>query len=111
MAKITGRTDDLMIVRGVNVFPTQIEEIILEIKGLTSYFQCVLTRPNRMDELTVLVEAAPSTPQSAYAGMAAEIRNSIKSRIGTSATVTIVDEGGIERSVGKARRIVDKREL
>lgn len=111
MAKITGRTDDLMIVRGVNVFPTQIEEIILEIDGLTPYFQCVLTRPGRMDELTVRVEAEPAAPESSYAGMAAEIRHHIKSRIGTSAKVEIVGESGIERSVGKARRIVDERNL
>src|SRR3954454_10431584 len=57
MEKVTGRTDDMMIVRGVNVFPTQVEEIVLATDGLTAYFQCVLTRPGRMDELTVLVGA------------------------------------------------------
>lgn len=111
MAKITGRTDDLMIVRGVNVFPTQIEEIILEIDGLTPHFQCVLTRPGRMDELTIKVEAAPRAETSAYEGMASIVRAQVKSRIGTSARVEVVGEGGIERSVGKARRIVDQRNL
>ncbi|MDO5629644.1 MAG: phenylacetate--CoA ligase PaaK [Mobilicoccus sp.] len=111
MAKITGRTDDLMIVRGVNVYPTQIEEIILRIDGLSPHFQCVLTRPGRMDELTIKVEASPDAPQSSHESMANEIRHQVKSRIGTSAKVEIVGEGGIERSVGKARRIVDQREL
>lgn len=111
MTKITGRTDDLMIVRGVNVFPTQIEEIILEIDGLTPHFQCVLTRPGRMDELTIKVEAAGRVDPSAHEGMANVLRSQVKSRIGTSATVQIVGKGGIERSVGKARRIVDERNL
>ncbi|KNX39653.1 phenylacetate--CoA ligase [Luteipulveratus halotolerans] len=62
--KITGRSDDLMIVRGVNVFPTQIEEIVLELPGLTPFFQCVLTRPDRLDELTVRVEAEPTVKPS-----------------------------------------------
>ncbi|WP_168581778.1 phenylacetate--CoA ligase PaaK [Gephyromycinifex aptenodytis] len=111
MAKITGRTDDLMIVRGVNVFPTQIEEIILGIDGLTPHFQCVLSRPKRMDELTVKVEASPGVPESAYEGMAREVAHHIKSRIGTSAKVVVMPQDGIERSVGKARRIVDERSL
>ncbi len=109
MAKITGRTDDLMIVRGVNVYPTQIEEIVLATPGLTPHFQCVLTRPGRMDELTVHVEADPVVPGGDRDHLAREVQHHIKSRIGTSAHVHIVDTGGIERSVGKARRIVDQR--
>ncbi len=107
--KITGRSDDLMIVRGVNVFPTQIEELILGLDGLTPYFQCILTRPGRMDELTINVEAVPTVDDTRRAALAAELAHLIKSRIGTSATVEIVGPDGIERSVGKARRIVDKR--
>ncbi len=111
MAKITGRTDDLMIVRGVNVYPTQIEEIILDIDGLAPHFQCILTRPGRMDELTILVEASPGAPESLHENLGKTVRERVKSRIGTSAKVTVVPEDGIERSVGKARRIVDERNL
>jgi phenylacetate-CoA ligase len=109
MEKVTGRTDDLMIVRGVNVFPTQIEEIVLEEEGLTPYFQCVLTRPGRMDELTVNVEAEPSVAPETRAEIARRLQHDIKSRIGTTAKVNVVEPGGVERSVGKARRIVDQR--
>ena len=109
MEKVTGRTDDLMIVRGVNVFPTQIEEIVLAVPGLSPYFQCVLTRPNRLDELTVNVEADPSVPDGARAALADEVRHHIKSTVGTSAKVNVIEPGGIERSVGKARRIIDLR--
>jgi phenylacetate-CoA ligase len=109
MEKVTGRTDDLMIVRGVNVFPTQIEEIVLEEEGLTPYFQCVLTRPGRLDELTVNVEAEPSVAPETRAEIARRLQHDIKSRIGTTAKVNVVEPGGVERSVGKARRIVDQR--
>ncbi|AXH97019.1 phenylacetate--CoA ligase PaaK [Ornithinimicrobium avium] len=111
MAKITGRSDDLMIVRGVNVFPTQIEEIVLKVDGLTPHFQCVLTRPGRMDELTVNIEGAPGLPPERREVLARDVAHRIKSRIGTSAQVVVLAEGGIERSVGKARRIVDHRQL
>ncbi|GAA1148112.1 phenylacetate--CoA ligase family protein [Ornithinicoccus hortensis] len=111
MAKVTGRSDDLMIVRGVNVFPTQIEELVLELPGLTPHFQCVLTRPGRMDELTVNVEGSPSLGQEERDRLSRELAHRIKSRIGTTAQVVVLGEGGIERSVGKARRIVDQRDL
>lgn len=111
MAKITGRSDDLMIVRGVNVFPTQIEEIVLEVEGLTPHFQCVLSRPGRLDELTVNVEAAPGVDPATFDQLAARVAHTIKTRIGTSAQVVVLQEGGIPRSVGKARRIVDQRKL
>lgn len=109
MAKITGRSDDLMIVRGVNVFPTQIEEIVLATEGLSAYFQCVLTRPGRMDELTVNCEALPGVTPERAREIEREVKHHIKSKIGTSATVHVLGEGGVERSVGKARRIVDQR--
>ncbi|MGZ4637088.1 MAG: phenylacetate--CoA ligase, partial [Oryzihumus sp.] len=73
------------------------------------YFQCVLTRPGRLDELTVNVEAAPDAGDLDREAVAREVQHHIKSRIGTSARVHILDPGGIERSVGKARRIVDER--
>ncbi len=109
MAKVTGRTDDMMIIRGVNVFPTQIEEIILRERGLAPYFQCVLTQPGNMVELTVVVETLVHEEAERANSIAADISHEIKSRIGTSAKVEIRDPGGIERSVGKARRFVDLR--
>ncbi|TWE11331.1 phenylacetate--CoA ligase PaaK [Rudaeicoccus suwonensis] len=109
MAKITGRSDDLMIVRGVNVFPTQIEELVLAVPGLSPYFQCVLTRPGRMDELTVNVEAEEGLPAGDWPGIEQLLAAQIKDRIGTTARVTLLPPDGIERSVGKARRIVDQR--
>jgi phenylacetate-CoA ligase len=109
MEKVTGRTDDMMIVRGVNVFPTQIEEIILGVPGLSPYFQCVLTRPGRMDELTVNVEADPSLPEQSWADLGRVVAARVKDRVGSTCTVNVIGPGGIERSVGKARRIVDRR--
>ncbi len=109
MEKVTGRSDDLMIVRGVNVFPTQIEELVLGLDGLTPYFQCVLTRPHRMDELTINVEGVATLDDERRTALAAELAHLIKSRIGTSAKVNVVGPDTIERSMGKARRIVDNR--
>ncbi|MFC0358839.1 MULTISPECIES: phenylacetate--CoA ligase PaaK [Kytococcus] len=109
MEKVTGRTDDLMIVRGVNVYPTQIEEIVLGIEGLTPHFQCILTRPGRMDELTVTIEAQPDVAEHLYDHLAGVVQHEVKNRIGTTARVVVGGVGTIERSVGKARRIVDQR--
>jgi phenylacetate-CoA ligase len=109
MEKVTGRSDDLMIVRGVNVFPTQVEELVLSIEGLTPYFQCVLERPHRLDELTILVEAAPSVRDRRWPELGDALAGLVKRRIGVSAGVRVVEPGGIERSLGKARRIVDNR--
>lgn len=109
LAKITGRSDDLMIVRGVNVFPTQIEELVLALPGLTPHFQCVLTRPGRMDRLTINVEGRPGLDTPQREGLAGELSHQVKARIGISAQVVVLAEGGVERSVGKARRIVDQR--
>ncbi len=109
MEKITGRTDDMMIVRGVNVFPTQIEEQILLVEGLTPHYLCVLTRPGRLDELTVQVEAAPDLTDRATA--AAHLSRRIKDRVGVTATVEVLDPHALERSLGKAKRISDRRNL
>ncbi len=105
MAKVTGRTDDLMIVRGVNVFPSQVEEQILAIEGLTPHYLCVLTRPGQLDELTVRVEAA-GEPDPALGVRLAE---RVKHRIGVTARVEVLPPGALERSLGKARRISDER--
>ncbi|WP_426564102.1 phenylacetate--CoA ligase PaaK [Angustibacter sp. McL0619] len=109
MQKVTGRTDDMMIVRGVNVFPTQVEEIVLATDGLTPHFQCVLTRPGRMDELTVRVESGEGVGADQRAALARVVGQQIKDRIGVTAAVEVVEPGGVERSIGKARRIVDQR--
>lgn len=109
MEKITGRTDDMMIVRGVNVFPTQIEEQLLLVEGLTPHYLCILTRPNRLDELTVQVEAAPDLPESSYASAGATLSGRIKERVGVTAAVEVLPPHALERSLGKAKRIRDDR--
>ncbi len=109
MEKITGRSDDMIILRGVNLFPTQIEELILRTPALAPHFQCVLTRPNRMDELTVRVERRPDTTAEAAIAAGGELRTLIKSSIGVSVRVDVLDPDGVERSMGKMRRIIDQR--
>jgi phenylacetate-CoA ligase len=111
MEKITGRSDDMMIVRGVNVFPTQIEELILRQAALAAHYQCVLTRQGPMDCLAVRVETRPGLdPQSAEALAAAKaLQHDVKTFVGTSIEVELKPEGGVERSQGKARRVVDLR--
>src|SRR5436190_2648763 len=110
MEKITGRCDDMLIVRGVNLFPTQVEERILEVEGLGPHYQIVLTREGRLDEVEVLVEAAPaSAGGAARQASAAELGHRIKGLIGITAKITVADPGAIERSQGKARRVIDKR--
>jgi phenylacetate-CoA ligase len=109
MEKVTGRTDDMIILRGVNLFPTQIEELILRTPGLAPHFQLVLTRPGRMDEMTVRVERRPDAAADTDAG--ARLAGLVKAAIGVSARVEVVEPEGIERSLGKARRIVDNRPI
>ena len=110
MARVTGRSDDMMIVRGVNVFPTQVEEQILKVMGLSPHYQIVLTREGRMDEMEVVVEAAdPGEGSGIRAKAAAELAHHIKGAIGVTARITVADPGGVARSEGKAKRVVDRR--
>ncbi|MBA3904499.1 MAG: phenylacetate--CoA ligase, partial [Rhodocyclaceae bacterium] len=112
MDKITGRSDDMLIIRGVNVFPSQIEELILKQPKLAPHYVLEVSRPEHMDELDVLVEMKPEfsqAPEADRQAAAKELRHHIKSFIGVSTRVRIVDLGGIERSVGKAKRVIDKR--
>ncbi|MEM6461605.1 MAG: phenylacetate--CoA ligase PaaK [Pseudomonadota bacterium] len=110
MEKVTGRSDDMMIVRGVNVFPTQIEEQLLKCGGLAPHYQIELTRDGRMDTMTILVEAAQhSTGEDARSASAGELAGHVKSTIGVSVKVDVRLPGDIERSIGKARRVVDLR--
>jgi phenylacetate-CoA ligase len=105
MARITGRSDDMLIVRGVNVFPSQIEELILREPTLGPHYVLELTRDGRLDCLTVRVEGREAADEEA--GRALQHR--IKSLIGVSADVQVVAPGAIERSQGKAKRVIDKR--
>ena len=111
MEKITGRSDDMMIIRGVNVFPTQIEELILKRRELSPHYQCVLTREGPLDNLKVEIETAPGVdPDGIEARAAAKLlQHEIKVYVGSSVEIALKGEGGIERSVGKARRVVDLR--
>ena len=109
MQKVTGRTDDMMIVRGVNVFPTQIEELILTIEGLTPHYLCVLTRPGSLDELTVQVEAHPSVAEIDRPSLATALAGRIKDRIGVTAGVEVLHPDALQRSLAMAVRISDRR--
>ncbi len=107
--KITGRSDDMMIIRGVNVFPTQIEELILKDAALAPHYQLEITRPGNLDALTVMVERAPAAGSADGNAAGTRLAHRIKNLIGVTAEVRVAAPGGIERSLGKAKRIVDKR--
>jgi phenylacetate-CoA ligase len=109
MEKITGRSDDMMIIRGVNVFPTQIEELILREPALAPHYQLEITRPGNLDELAVLVERAPDAGSADADAAGVALRRHIKNLVGVTAAVNVLQPGAIERSLGKAKRVVDKR--
>jgi phenylacetate-CoA ligase len=100
----------MIILRGVNLFPTQIEELILRVDGLAPHFQLVLSRPQRLDELSVRVEARPSSAASdERATCGRRLAELVKDTIGVTVDVDVIEPGLIERSVGKAQRVVDLR--
>ena len=111
MEKITGRSDDMMIVRGVNVFPTQIEELILKQSALSAHYQCLLRKEGSLDTLTVKVETRTGlAADSTEAQMAAlKLEQDAKAYIGSSLKVELCNEGEVERSMGKAKRVIDLR--
>jgi phenylacetate-CoA ligase len=110
MEKITGRSDDMIILRGVNLFPTQVEELILRVPGLSPHFQLVLSRPHRLDELTVRVEARPGTASAEERDRSAkQLGTLIKETIGVTVDVDVLEPDLVERSAGKAQRLVDLR--
>jgi len=109
MEKVTGRTDDMIILRGVNLFPTQIEELLLALPALSPHFQCVLSRPGTLDELTVRVERRLDATEDDGVAAGVELERRVKASIGVSVAVEVVDPDAIERSVGKMRRILDER--
>jgi len=110
MEKITGRSDDMIILRGVNLFPTQIEEIILRTPGLAPHFQLVLSTRGRMDHLTVRVESRPDLPADRRDPAAALVAKAVKDTVGTSVEVICVEPETLARSTGKIQRLLDHRE-
>jgi phenylacetate-CoA ligase len=110
MEKVTGRCDDMIILRGVNVFPTQIEEIVLRTAGLAPHFQLRLTRQGRLDQLTVLVEARPGAGPEQRAAAAAQLAHGVKEGVGVTVGVEVLEPESVERSAGKMRRVIDERE-
>jgi phenylacetate-CoA ligase len=109
MEKITGRTDDMIILRGVNLFPTQIEELILRTPALSPHFQLHLSRPHRMDELAVHVERRAGTTAADAQSAGAQLQALIKNSIGVTVSVHVDEPETIERSAGKMRRVIDGR--
>ena len=111
MEKVTGRSDDMVIVRGVNMFPTQIEEQLLKSDALTGHYQIVLTRDGRMDDVAIHVEARPDYFEpTAMALEARSVAARIKDTIGLTTRVVIEPPGAIDRSLGKAKRVLDQRQ-
>ncbi|WP_139216436.1 AMP-binding protein, partial [Streptomyces sp. CC77] len=109
MERVTGRSDDMLVVRGVNVFPTQIEEVLLRTPGLAPHFQLRLTREGRLDALAVRVEARADASADDREAAARAVAASVKDGVGVSVGVEVVDPETLERSVGKIRRVVDLR--
>ncbi|MHA3703623.1 phenylacetate--CoA ligase PaaK [Jatrophihabitans sp. YIM 134969] len=109
MEKITGRTDDMIILRGVNLFPTQIEELILRTPALSPHFQCILQRSGTLDDMTVLVERRVDATADDARVAGHHLRTLVKNTIGVTVAVEVVDPDRVERSVGKMRRVVDER--
>ena len=109
MARITGRSDDMLIIRGVNVFPTQIEERVLQQPGLAPHYQLRVSRDGRLDVLTVLVERNPDVASTDAEIIANALQKDIKDYVGVSAQIEVCDPGGVARSEGKAVRVVDDR--
>ena len=111
MARITGRSDDMLIIRGVNLFPSQIEEALLRCTGLAPHYQLEITRETHLDQLAVHVECviAIAGDTTARSRLERELQHHIKSSIGIATHVRVCDPGTIERSTGKARRVVDRR--
>jgi phenylacetate-CoA ligase len=109
MEKVTGRSDDMIILRGVNVFPTQLEELVVRTDGLSPHFQLILGREGRLDTLTVRVEARADCPPQRREPAAAALGREVKDRVGVTVVVDVVDPETIERSSGKLQRVIDRR--
>jgi phenylacetate-CoA ligase len=108
--KITGRSDDMLIVRGVNVFPSQVEELLLRVDGLSPHYQLVLTRPRRLEEMTVRVESRPGITADERATLSQRLCTLVKDAIGVTVSCDVVEPGSMPRSEGKAKRVLDLRQ-
>jgi phenylacetate-CoA ligase len=112
MEKVTGRSDDMLIIRGVNVFPSQIEAILVDIEGVEPHYQIIVERKGALDQIEIMVEVNEklfSDEIKVLNALAAKIDHKIRSMLGISAKITLVEPQTIERSVGKAKRVIDKR--
>ena len=107
--KITGRSDDMIILRGVNVFPSQVEELLLRVRGLSPHYQLVLSRPHRLDEMTVRVEARPDVAADERELLAEQLQALVKANVGISVHCDVVEPETLKRSEGKAQRVLDLR--
>ncbi|UWE13825.1 phenylacetate--CoA ligase PaaK [Actinacidiphila bryophytorum] len=110
MEKVTGRSDDMIILRGVNVFPTQVEEVVLGVPGVAPHFRLDLTRRGRMDHMTVVVEARPGAAPADRDEAARRIAQGVKDSVGVTVEVAVVEPESLERSVGKIQRVRDLRQ-
>jgi phenylacetate-CoA ligase len=112
--RITRRSDDMFIIRGVNVFPSQVEHALLQVEGTLPHYQIVLTRAKGLDEMEVMIEVTPevfSDKVRALEGLQSRLSNALEHTLGIRAKVTLVEPRSIQRSEGKAKRVLDKREL
>jgi len=114
MAKPSGRTDDMLIVRGINVFPSQIETVLLQVEGVQPHYQIIVDRQHTLDDLEVWVEVSEEVFADEIRGLEAlehRIRNELHNALGIAARVRLVEPRSIQRSEGKAKRVVDRREV
>ena len=109
MDRIKGRSDDMLIIRGVNVFPSQIEAALAQQAAFAPHYILEVTRPGRLDELEVIVETRTAVAAETAAQLASHATHLIKAQVGVTAKVRAVVPGSIERSQGKAKRVIDKR--
>jgi phenylacetate-CoA ligase len=107
MARVRGRFDDMLIIRGVNLYPSEVERVLLGVGDVTPHYQLVVDRPGTMDELTVLCEPAAPTPDTGP--LSRRIERALREATGLSMLVQLLEPGGVPRSEGKAVRVVDKR--
>jgi phenylacetate-CoA ligase len=109
MERITGRSDDMLIIRGVNVFPTQIEERVLAVSALSPHYQIRVSRDGKLDVITVKVEKTAAAKDAESAAVAGELKKGIKDYVGVSAIIDVCEPGEVARSEGKAVRVIDER--
>lgn len=110
MARVASRCDDMLIIRGVNVFPSQIEEQVLKQNELSPHYQLIVSSRGELDHLTVRVERRPGTPEKRGRALAKALRHDIRAYVGVSVAAEVVEPGDVPRSQGKAIRVVDQRD-